>query len=100
MTKQECFTLIAKVPQIIEEFCIMRGQITFSIDKMCPFLQTPSGCDYLVITPDRSIAFPSVEYVRNTVSKAGIKQGSSSIPVVVDARHIQAADFTAAKVSI
>ncbi|XP_044759831.1 sodium-independent sulfate anion transporter-like [Coccinella septempunctata] len=57
---------------------------------------TPSGCDYLLITPDRSLAFPSVEYVRNTVSKAGIKQGSSSIPVVVDARHIQAADYTAA----
>lgn len=58
---------------------------------------TPSGCDYLIITPDRSLAFPSVEYVRNTVSKAGIKQGSSSIPVVVDAKHIQAADYTAAK---
>lgn len=32
------------------------------------------------------------------MSKAGVKQGSSSIPVVIDARHIQGADFTAAKV--
>lgn len=32
------------------------------------------------------------------MSKAGKKQGSSSIPVVIDARHIQGADFTAAKV--
>ncbi|KAJ8942734.1 hypothetical protein NQ318_007901, partial [Aromia moschata] len=56
-----------------------------------------NGCDYLLITPDRSLTFPSVEYVRALVSKAGVKQGSSSIPVVIDARHIQGADFTAAK---
>ncbi|XP_017785052.1 PREDICTED: sodium-independent sulfate anion transporter-like [Nicrophorus vespilloides] len=56
-----------------------------------------SGCEYLLITPDRSLAFPSVEYVRSTVTKAGVKQGSSSIPVVIDARHMQGADFTVAK---
>ncbi|KAF2899319.1 hypothetical protein ILUMI_06855 [Ignelater luminosus] len=55
------------------------------------------GCEYLLITPDRSLVFPSVEYVRAVVSKAGVKQGSSSTPVVIDARHIQGADFTAAK---
>jgi hypothetical protein len=33
------------------------------------------------------------------VSKAGLKQGYSSVPVVIDSRHIQGADFTAAKVS-
>jgi sodium-independent sulfate anion transporter 11 len=64
---------------------------------MC--FQSPSGCEYLLITPDRSLVFPSVEYVRNVVSKAGMKQGSSSVPVVIDSRHIQGADFTAAKVS-
>ncbi|XP_063231704.1 sodium-independent sulfate anion transporter-like isoform X2 [Bacillus rossius redtenbacheri] len=56
-----------------------------------------SGCEYLLITPDRSLVFPSVEYVRSVVSKAGVKQGSSSTPVVIDSRHIQGADFTAAK---
>lgn len=56
-----------------------------------------SGCEYLLMTPDRSLVFPSVEYVRAVVSKAGVKQGSSSTPVVIDARHIQGADFTAAK---
>ncbi|KDR24301.1 sodium-independent sulfate anion transporter-like isoform X2 [Zootermopsis nevadensis] len=56
-----------------------------------------SGCEYLLITPDRSLVFPSVEYVRNVVSKAGMKQGSSYVPVVIDSRHIQGADFTAAK---
>ncbi|KAJ8915141.1 hypothetical protein NQ315_000393 [Exocentrus adspersus] len=56
-----------------------------------------AGCDYLLITPDRSLTFPSVEYVKALVSKAGVKQGCSSIPVVIDAKHIQGADFTAAK---
>jgi sodium-independent sulfate anion transporter 11 len=63
------------------------------------YFQSTSGCEYLLITPDRSLVFPSVEYVRNVVSKAGMKQGSSSVPVVIDSRHIQGADFTAAKVS-
>lgn len=60
-------------------------------------LTTVSGCEYLRITPDRSLVFPSVEYVRNIVTKAGLKQGSSYIPVVIDSRHIQGVDFTAAK---
>lgn len=55
------------------------------------------GIEYLIITPDRSLVFPSVEYVRSLVSKAGVKQGSSSIPVVIDSRHVHGADFTAAK---
>ncbi|XP_052132373.1 sodium-independent sulfate anion transporter-like [Frankliniella occidentalis] len=55
------------------------------------------GIEYLLVTPDRSLVFPSVEYVRNMVSKVGMKQGSSSVPVVIDARHIYGADFTAAK---
>nr|CAD7462327.1 unnamed protein product [Timema tahoe] len=59
-----------------------------------------SGCEYLLITPDRSLVFPSVEYVRNLVTKAGMKEGSSCTPVVIDSRHIQGADFTAAKVSL
>ncbi|XP_008203719.1 sodium-independent sulfate anion transporter [Nasonia vitripennis] len=54
------------------------------------------GLDYLVITPDRSLAFPSVEYVRSVISKQGSKQGTA-VPVVIDSTHIQAADFTAAK---
>lgn len=61
-------------------------------------LQSDWGYEYIVITPDRSLAFPSVEYVRSVVSKAGVKQGYSFIPVVIDSRHVQGADFTAAKV--
>ncbi|XP_076275258.1 sodium-independent sulfate anion transporter-like isoform X1 [Rhynchophorus ferrugineus] len=58
---------------------------------------SPSGCDYLLITPDRSLSFPSVEYVRSIITKAGTQKGLSSIPVVIDARHIQGADYTAAQ---
>ncbi|XP_024942020.1 sodium-independent sulfate anion transporter isoform X2 [Cephus cinctus] len=55
-----------------------------------------AGYEYLVITPDRSLAFPSVEYVRAVISKQGSRQGNA-VPVVIDSTHIQAADFTAAK---
>lgn len=41
--------------------------------------------------------FPSVEYVRAVISKQGSKQGVT-VPVVIDSTHIQAVDFTAAKV--
>ncbi|XP_067006355.2 sodium-independent sulfate anion transporter [Anabrus simplex] len=58
-------------------------------------LTTPEGVDYLVLTPDRSLIFPSVDYVRNLVTKHGIKQ---AIPVVIDCSHIYGADYTAAKV--
>ncbi|XP_076302565.1 sodium-independent sulfate anion transporter-like [Lasioglossum baleicum] len=55
-----------------------------------------NGYEYLVITPDRSLVFPSVEYVRAVISKQGTKQGTA-VPIVIDSTHIQAADFTAAK---
>jgi sodium-independent sulfate anion transporter 11 len=51
--------------------------------------------EYLLLTPDRCLIFPSVDYVRNLVTKHSIKQ---AIPVVIDCSHIYGADFTAAKV--
>jgi hypothetical protein len=59
------------------------------------FLQSRVGIEYLLLTPDRCLIFPSVDYVSNLVTKHSIKQG---IPVVVDCSHIYGADFTAAKV--
>ncbi|XP_015108473.1 sodium-independent sulfate anion transporter isoform X1 [Diachasma alloeum] len=59
-------------------------------------MMSPSGCEYLLITPDRSLSFPSVEYVRAMISKHGTRLGNN-VPVVIDSTHIQAADFTAAK---
>uniref|UniRef100_A0A1A9V6D1 Uncharacterized protein n=1 Tax=Glossina austeni TaxID=7395 RepID=A0A1A9V6D1_GLOAU len=59
-------------------------------------LSTSAGHEYLMITPDRCLMFPSVDYVRNLVTKQSLR---SNVPVVViDASHIFGADFTAAKV--
>lgn len=58
-------------------------------------LQTTSGTKYLILTPDRCLIFPSVDYVKNLVNKLGVK---SQVPVVLDCSHIYGADYTAAKV--
>ncbi|CAH0564734.1 unnamed protein product [Brassicogethes aeneus] len=58
-------------------------------------LTTHSGIDYMMLTPDRCLIFPSVDYVRNLVTKHSIRQG---IPVVIDCSHIYGADYTAATV--
>lgn len=56
-------------------------------------MQTSIGTKYLMITPDRCLIFPSVDYVRNIVNKQGLK---NNIPVVIDCSHIYGADYTAA----
>uniref|UniRef100_A0AAR5PMB3 SLC26A/SulP transporter domain-containing protein n=1 Tax=Dendroctonus ponderosae TaxID=77166 RepID=A0AAR5PMB3_DENPD len=53
------------------------------------------GTEYLLLTPDRCLIFPSTDYVRNLVTKHSIRQG---IPVVIDCSHIYGADYTAATV--
>ncbi|XP_030376002.1 sodium-independent sulfate anion transporter [Scaptodrosophila lebanonensis] len=58
-------------------------------------LSTQSGNEYLMITPDRCLIFPSVDYVRNLVNKHSMRQ---NVPVVIDASHVYGADFTAATV--
>lgn len=57
---------------------------------------TPNKCiKYLLLTPDRCLIFPSVDYVRNLINKQGLR---TQVPVVIDCTHIYGADFTAAKV--
>ncbi|EDW84474.1 uncharacterized protein Dwil_GK13120 [Drosophila willistoni] len=58
-------------------------------------LATTSGLRYLMLTPDRCLIFPSMEFVRKVINKQGVK---STLPVVIDCTHIYGADFTAAKV--
>ncbi|EDW67582.1 sodium-independent sulfate anion transporter [Drosophila virilis] len=58
-------------------------------------LSTPDGQRYLMLTPDRCLIFPSMEFVRKVINKQGVK---STLPVVIDCTHIYGADFTAAKV--
>ncbi|XP_047529589.1 sodium-independent sulfate anion transporter-like [Vanessa atalanta] len=57
-------------------------------------LKTEQGVEYLMITPDRCLMFPSVDYVRRLVTKCAT---SSSVPVVIECTHIYSADYTAAK---
>ncbi|XP_057324101.1 sodium-independent sulfate anion transporter-like [Microplitis mediator] len=61
-------------------------------------LRSCRGVEYLMITPDRCLIFPSVDYVRNLVTKYSYCAGNSMTPVVIDCSHIYGADFTAAKV--
>lgn len=49
----------------------------------------------MILTPDRCLIFPSMEYVKNLVNKLGVR---SQVPVVIDCTHIYGADFTAATV--
>ncbi|EDW53540.1 sodium-independent sulfate anion transporter [Drosophila sechellia] len=58
-------------------------------------LATTTGLKYLMLTPDRCLIFPSMEFVRKVINKQGQK---STLPVVIDCTHIYGADFTAAKV--
>lgn len=60
--------------------------------------QTQHGIEYLMLTPDRCLIFPSVDYVRNLVTKYSQRAKSVATPVVIDCSHIYGADFTAAMV--
>ncbi|XP_049853772.1 sodium-independent sulfate anion transporter-like isoform X3 [Schistocerca gregaria] len=57
--------------------------------------KTAEGTDYLELTPDRCLIFPSVEYVRNLVVKHSMR---NDMPVVINCSHIFVSDYTAAKV--
>lgn len=58
-------------------------------------LFTKTGIQYIMITPDRSLIFPSVEYVRKVINKHSERM---NMPVVIDATHVYGADFTTATV--
>ncbi|XP_028160691.1 sodium-independent sulfate anion transporter isoform X1 [Ostrinia nubilalis] len=57
-------------------------------------LKTEAGVEYLMITPDRCLMFPSVDYVRRLVTK---RAGAAAVPVVLECTHIYSADYTAAQ---
>lgn len=59
--------------------------------------QLDSYGQYLFVTPDRALVFPSISYVRNLINKAGVREGQSRLPLVLDCTHISSADFTAAR---
>lgn len=61
------------------------------------YMRKVNNIPYLLVVPDRALVFPSIGYVRSVINKAGINQGQSRWPVVLDCSHISSADFTAAK---
>jgi hypothetical protein len=77
--------------------CIYAALVYVICMRVLFVLQTREGTEYMMLTPDRCLIFPSVDYVRNLVTKHGTKQGM--FPVVIDCSHIYGADFTAARVS-
>lgn len=58
------------------------------------YLSSPqNSVEYLMITPDSCLIFPSVDFVRNLITKEAIR---AQIPVVIDCSHIYGTkDFAA-----
>ncbi|KAK0093334.1 hypothetical protein PV326_013778 [Microctonus aethiopoides] len=61
-------------------------------------LRSCCGVEYLMLTPDRCLIFPSVDYVRNLVTKYSHRIGNSITPVVINCSHVYGADYTAATI--
>lgn len=59
-------------------------------------VQTSCSNEFLIVELDRSLTFPSVEYIRYVISKSSMSWGENRLPMVVDFNHIQFADYTAA----
>lgn len=47
---------------------------------------------------DRSLTYPSVDYITDIVLESTHVWGGLTAPIVIDCHHIQFVDFTAAKV--
>ena len=45
-------------------------------------------CVHYVCRPDQGIVFPSVNYMRTRITKAGLQQGRARLPVVIDCKHV------------
>ncbi|KAK6643064.1 hypothetical protein RUM43_004567 [Polyplax serrata] len=59
--------------------------------------RTLQGTEYLLVTPGNSLYFPAIDFLRASVCRVATKEGSNTIPIVIDCRYILGADFTAAK---
>ena len=62
---------------------------------------TTTGDSFMYIKPDRSILFPSVEYVKVKITKALASSDprSNVVAIVIDGEHMFRADSTFAMVS-
>ncbi|CAG7833194.1 unnamed protein product [Allacma fusca] len=57
---------------------------------------TTRNSQFILVQLDRSLTFPSVDYITDVVGKAALRYGNKTTPIVIDCHHIQFADFTAA----
>ncbi|CAL4077811.1 unnamed protein product, partial [Meganyctiphanes norvegica] len=55
---------------------------------------TPS---HIVVEPRSGLYFPSVDYVRSCITKAGLREGQGTIPIVVDCSHFTGSDYSSTK---
>ncbi|XP_071051901.1 sodium-independent sulfate anion transporter-like [Onthophagus taurus] len=58
-------------------------------------LRSPTGNEYILITPGYSLYFPSIDFIKSNIAKQAFN--SPHLPVVLDCRFVQNIDFTAAK---
>jgi len=87
------------------DYCIFIGtavhmgivMYTVARPKVAVEVVCTHGLTYLSIKPDQGIVFPSVNYIRTTITKAGVREGQSTMPVVIDCSKMSQTDFTAAE---
>jgi len=79
----------------IQVFFILYNSARPSIVIETQQLHPSPESEYIWVSPDRALIFPSTNYVRNIINKAAVKR--RDIPVVLDCTHISSADFTTAK---
>jgi MFS superfamily sulfate permease-like transporter len=54
--------------------------------------------EVVLVTPDRSITYPSAEYVKDAINTQSVKRLQSELVFVIDGRKIHNLDSTAVKV--
>ncbi|XP_068084543.1 sodium-independent sulfate anion transporter [Anabrus simplex] len=55
------------------------------------------GGEYLIVTPDIGLFYPSVDFLRIEVCKAAVSQGEGVLPVVINCSNFKGVDYTTAK---
>ena len=64
------------------------------------YFQTTKSSEFILVQLDRSLTFPSVDYITDVIGKQAVRHRKNGLPIVIDCHHIQFADFTAAMVII
>jgi len=60
--------------------------------------KTPTGSEYVMVTPDIGLMYPAANYMYTSVNKAGMNQDGSPLPVIINCTYIKGVDCTTAMV--